>query len=197
MNLTCMPRGNLNGSEAAYALLGHTVGLEYGIALPEILKTPAGKPFFPAFPEIHFSVSHTKTHVLCAVSDRPVGVDVETARPVRPGVPDRVCTPEELEVFDFFELWVLKESYIKLTGNNGVILNSVCFSGYRDHIVTPDSAVGARLYGDVPGCFASACTGGYDFPMQITMIPPDAIFPSNERPEEEISRPNLLKFNRS
>ena len=178
MNLTCMPRGSLNGSEAAYALLGHIVRLKYGIDLPEIRKTPSGKPFFPAFPEIHFSVSHTKTHVLCAVSDRPVGVDVETVRPVRRGVPTRVCAQEELEAFEFFELWVLKESYIKLTGNNNVLLNTVCFSGARSEIITPDPAVGARLYGDVPGCFAAVCAAGHNFPVQMTMLSQGAVFPT-------------------
>ena len=54
--------------------------------LPEIRLTSLGKPWFPEFPEVHFNLSHTGGAVLAALSDRPVGVDIERIRPVsQPG----------------------------------------------------------------------------------------------------------------
>jgi 4'-phosphopantetheinyl transferase len=58
----------------------------YGAALPAVKKHRTGKPYFPDRPDIFFSLSHTSTHVLCAVASTPVGVDIEAIRPVRPGV---------------------------------------------------------------------------------------------------------------
>ena len=36
-----------------------------------------GKPELLSYPDIHFNLSHSGTIAVCAVSDRPVGVDVE------------------------------------------------------------------------------------------------------------------------
>ena len=153
-------RGSLDASPAAHALLRHAVFQAYGIGIPKIGRAENGKPYFPERPDIHFSLSHTKTHVLVAVSDKPVGVDVETVRPVRRGVPERVCSPDEQRQFDFFELWVLKESFLKVTGNTRVDPRSVCFRREDGGIVTPDTIVRARLYGDIPGCAAAVCALG-------------------------------------
>ena len=41
-----------------------------------------GKPCLPAFPEIHFALSHSDEVVMCVVADRPVGCDVEKIVPL-------------------------------------------------------------------------------------------------------------------
>ena len=50
----------------------------YKKPLPEIRRTQRGKPYFVGSP-LHFSISHTKKHVFCALSDRPIGIDAEEA----------------------------------------------------------------------------------------------------------------------
>ncbi|MDE6923323.1 MAG: 4'-phosphopantetheinyl transferase superfamily protein, partial [Oscillospiraceae bacterium] len=55
---------------------------------------------------------------LCALSDAPVGVDVEVVRPRRPGLPAYVLSEVEREEFDgswedFYRLWTRKESWCK------------------------------------------------------------------------------------
>jgi phosphopantetheinyl transferase len=169
MKLLCAPRGPLSGSEAALSLLRYGVRETCGIELPRIEKSPLGKPFFPERPDIFFSLSHTKTHVLAAVSGTPVGVDVETRRPVLPGVPGRVCAPEELLQFDFFELWVLKESFVKVSGNSRVDPRSIRFGRDGERIVTPDVSVRARLFTTVPGCAAAVCAEGGGIPDELGM----------------------------
>lgn len=53
------------------------------------------KPFLREAPGICFNISHTRGLVVCAVSSREVGVDVEEIRPFRESLMRRVCSPEE------------------------------------------------------------------------------------------------------
>ena len=49
-------------------------------AKPEFGYTEKGKPFLLDRPDIHFSISHTKNAILLAISDAPIGVDIEAFR---------------------------------------------------------------------------------------------------------------------
>ncbi len=53
-----------------------------GLADPEIVVDPSGKPSLCDFPGVHFSISHTDGLVMCAVADHPVGCDVERIVPL-------------------------------------------------------------------------------------------------------------------
>lgn len=122
-----------NGHDAAYQLLAQLVGAP----LPEIQRTPRGKPYFPG-ENLHFSVSHTANHAFCCVSDRNVGIDAEEmGRRIDLRLADRLLSPAEKALFDVAEnkrdcllrLWVLKESYAKLTGRGyGNYLKETRFS---------------------------------------------------------------------
>lgn len=67
----------------------------------------------------YFNISHSHGLVACAVSDVPVGIDVEKIRPVSPRLL-RILSPAERESVrrdeDFFRLWTLKEALIKCQG---------------------------------------------------------------------------------
>ena len=69
--------------------------------------------------------SHSGPFALCALSDRPVGVDIQVVRPAwSPKLVDRSCTPEERSWLaalgdrpeDFAALWACKESVGKESG---------------------------------------------------------------------------------
>ena len=141
----------------------------YGAPLPMVEKDVNGKPFFPDRPDIYFSLSHTKSHVMVVIGDIPCGCDIEAIRHVRAGLPERVCSREELSFFDFFQCWVLKESFIKLSGDTSLPIDRTCFSLSGGRIVTPDPSVSARLY-DCPGCRAAVCSKGAP-PEQLLFIP--------------------------
>ena len=82
-----------------------------------------GKPMVDG---LEFSLSHSGNLVICAVSDKPVGCDVEKIRKAPKGVVERYYSDTErvyLSRFledeydrEFFRLWTLKESYVKMTG---------------------------------------------------------------------------------
>ncbi len=52
------------------------------MSCPLIARTDLGKPYFPEWPGVHFSISHTAAAAMVGLSDRPVGVDIERIRPV-------------------------------------------------------------------------------------------------------------------
>ena len=76
-------------SLSAYLLLMEGLEKEYGITEPPLLGySPEGKPFLAHYPDIHFNLSHSGTVALCAISDQPVGADVEVPRKISP---DLIC----------------------------------------------------------------------------------------------------------
>ena len=83
-----------------------------------------GKPFLLEHPQIQFNISHCKNAVLCGIGSKPLGVDVETIRPMRERVLHRVLTAsEQQEILQsespelcFLRFWTLKESFVKALG---------------------------------------------------------------------------------
>ena len=99
----------------AYLLLRRALWEQYRWRdLPEIALTSLGKPYFPAHPEVHFNLSHTAGAVLVALSDRPVGADIEHIRPVSQRAMRRLAdvTTERA----FFQSWVRREALAKRSG---------------------------------------------------------------------------------
>ena len=151
-------RTNSSGSAFAWSLLDYLLMSEYGMKTPETSLDAHGKPYFPSFPKIHFSLGHTATHVICALSDGPVGCDIETHRGVRPGLEARIMTAEERRDFNFFDLWVLRESFYKLTGQGD--LRRLLFRRHGGEILAPLPEVCSQLYSNIEGCSAALCCYG-------------------------------------
>lgn len=87
-------------------------------------KHQNGKPFVCGL-NAEFNISHSGDMVVCAVSDKPVGIDIERIRQVNLNLAKRICTEEELNyIFSseseqsmrFFKIWTTKEAYAKYTG---------------------------------------------------------------------------------
>lgn len=113
-----------SGHEAGRALLADAYRELTGEALPPILIGERGKPYFPGSPW-HFSISHTKGHAFCVLSDRPVGIDAEELdRNINLGLAEKILSPSEKARFDaapdkrlaLLTFWVLKEAAAKLSG---------------------------------------------------------------------------------
>ena len=108
-----------DGRRLAWPLLGLAAREYWGwSALPPVERSRRGKPLFVGLGDRWFSLSHSGGMALCALSNRPVGVDVELVRPRRPGLPAYALSPEELARFDggwedFYRLWTLKEGWCK------------------------------------------------------------------------------------
>lgn len=163
------PLSASHGSAFGVSLLAEAYKDYAGAPIPKIIKLLSGKPFVPAEPELHFSVSHSKTHVLCAISENPVGVDTETHRFIKQSVIERLTTPGELACLTFFDIWVLRESLYKLTGKGD--LRTMRFYRRGDLIIPPAEGVFCRLYSDIEGSSSAASCYDGEFPDKIVEIP--------------------------
>ena len=64
--------------DLACRLLTLAVRQELGLPyMPDIAREARGKPYFPSRPDICFNLSHSHGAAVCALHDRPVGIDVE------------------------------------------------------------------------------------------------------------------------
>lgn len=121
--------GELSGADA------DKITFSYGVK---------GKP--SADLPLHFNLSHSGDYLLCAVSDKPIGVDIEQIKPFRAGMLDRFFTVTEADFIrgDLMELpervtdpdacgrfcrvWTAKEAYVKMTGTGiSTDLTSICY----------------------------------------------------------------------
>ncbi len=109
----------------AYDLLAETVKRVWGLeSLPAIEREEGGKPYFPDYPDYHFNLSHSGNFSICALSDSPVGVDLELTRPRQKDLPERLFTGTTLAKYRdlgggwnaFYTIWTGIESIIKYTG---------------------------------------------------------------------------------
>ena len=100
----------------AELLLTHALGLSEP---PKYSFGEHGKPYL-AGGSIYFSLSHSGKYALCAISDVPVGADIERPRAGSARLARRFFTPREAALInsdaDFCRLWVQKESYVKALG---------------------------------------------------------------------------------
>ncbi len=82
-----------------------------------------GKPFAVGL-DVHFNISHSGNMVVCAVNDKPVGIDIEQIRDYKSDVAKRVCSETELNLIlqsdnpadEFTRIWTAKEAYTKYLG---------------------------------------------------------------------------------
>lgn len=92
----------------------------------EFTSNKYGKPFLKGNSRLHFNVSHSGDWVVCVIDDEPVGIDIEKIRPIEFESLEQFFSdeeykmliaknPEKRQLF-FFDLWTLKESYIKAVG---------------------------------------------------------------------------------
>lgn len=109
----------------SYLLLCRALRECYGIEeKPRFGYLENGKPYLVGYPNIHFNLSHCKNAVVCAVSNSPIGVDIERKRHANDDLIRYTMNDEEIEQIDkskdkdyaFTKLWTKKEAFVKLTG---------------------------------------------------------------------------------
>ena len=124
MQIGHMPVMGMTGHEAGRMLLEEMYRQATGDPLPDIVTAEKGKPYF-AESKLHFSVSHTKNHAFCVLSDKPVGIDAEElSRQVKPMLAQKILSAEEFVRYEkaadknraLLTFWVLKEARAKCTG---------------------------------------------------------------------------------
>ena len=125
--------GDTTGHLAGRALLAEMYRRYVGEELPPIRVTERGKPYFEDSPW-HFSISHSKRHVFCALSRTPIGIDGEELdQKLNPKLAEKILSDPEREEYEqasdrnlaLLKFWVLKEAQAKCTGEG--------LKGYPNH----------------------------------------------------------------
>ena len=131
----------------AYQLLKQGLRETYGITENPIFEyNEHGKPSIAGHPDIFFNLSHCKNAAVCAISDHPVGIDVESIREYRESLVRYTMNDAEIREIEsaknpasaFIRLWTMKEATMKLvgTGINNDMKNVIDTTTY--HYTTVD-----------------------------------------------------------
>lgn len=88
-----------------------------------------GKPYLDAYPQYHFNGSHSGDYIVCALSDKAIGIDIQEVVEDKDvmALADRFMSREEarsirtiedigIRLRTFFRLWAQNEAYMKYTG---------------------------------------------------------------------------------
>ena len=100
---------------------------EYGLKLSREPRATGehGKPFLSLQPKIHYNITHSGKYVMCILAGQEVGIDVQQHRKANYERMLERMVPQDMirEILDadepekaFFTQWVLREAYIKWTG---------------------------------------------------------------------------------
>jgi len=92
--------------------------------LPEFSYNEHEKPFLKNYPTLFFSISHCKTAVAVALSDSPLGIDIEDVTRYKENLAAYVSNDLELKIINgnehpeepFIRLWTQKEAVFKYDG---------------------------------------------------------------------------------
>ena len=93
---------------------------------PTFLYNEYGAPSIKNGP--YFSISHCKSGIAVAVSNQPIGIDIEAVRPLKVDLVKKTMNPLEQEAilsasqpdWAFTRLWTRKEAFLKMKGT-GII----------------------------------------------------------------------------
>ena len=81
----------------------------------EIETNQFGKPTIKGASDFYFNLAHSQDIAVCAISDKPLGVDTEHISRVSEKIRDRYFTENEKKL-DFGYIWTRKEAVVKAEG---------------------------------------------------------------------------------
>lgn len=114
----------------------------FGIDIKKLFyKTDnSGKPYLKDYRDVFFNISHSKNAVVCAVSDKKVGVDVQYMKDVNFKYIIKRCFSEKEKIKisnsidkknEFYNIWTQKESFIKCNGSK--ISHGMKYLNYKEN----------------------------------------------------------------
>ena len=158
---------------------------QHGLETLVLSYSDNGKPLAEG---ICFSLSHSGDRVICAIAEQAVGCDIEKTGKARVKVAKRFFAADELEYLgrfsadaldrEFFRLWTMKESYIKMTGEGlRLPLSSfrVCIGDEASVFRNGIPCICRIKEYHIEGYSVSVCSEDRDFSKTIEFVPHDAL----------------------
>jgi 4'-phosphopantetheinyl transferase len=141
-----------------------------------------GKPYIDN-KDFHFNVSHSGQWIVCITDDKPVGIDIEQIVDIDLEEVSKCFSINEQSdlllinkcqrVDFFFDLWTLKESYLKAIGKGlSVGLNSFMIRKNEHSIIIEEGENGwhFRQYNIDSTYKLSVCSRNQNFPQEIDYL---------------------------
>ena len=128
----------------------------------EFSVTGYGKPYISGF-DVHFSISHSGDMVVCAVSDKETGIDIEKIRKINPRSSQKFASESEEKYINthengFFKIWTLKEAYFKCIGTGlGSDIKKVSFDISENGIICSEKGFNCLFHQIAEGYICSTC----------------------------------------
>lgn len=153
----------------------------YGITAPQLCAGEHGKPCLADRETPQFNLSHSGSIAVLALSERPVGVDVERCRTFQDALLRRVFSPEELQNAPetaperyYTQLWTVKESVMKHFGT-GLMLDPRKIRILPDRPITVscegyDCTSLRFTTGQIEDCMLCVCSEAAPFPTEFEQL---------------------------
>lgn len=140
-------------SVGAEMLLQHALDCVHGISGSlRIAPGEDGKPMLSDYPDIHYNLSHSGHYVVCGLGSQPVGVDIQKMERPNLKLARRFFASSEADWLwalpagqqtrGFYDLWALKEAYMKYTGKGfGLPLHAFQVDCHHGEPINPGTAI--------------------------------------------------------
>lgn len=149
-----------------------------------------GKPMLSDYPDIHFNLSHSGHYVVCGLGSRPVGVDIQKMELPNLKLARRFFASSEADWLfalaaenqtrGFYDLWALKEAYMKYTGKGfNLPMHAFRVDCQNERSINPGTAIVAdekeipvviKNYSDLENYVLWSVTDTIDFQEKIEWI---------------------------
>ncbi|MBE6114765.1 MAG: 4'-phosphopantetheinyl transferase superfamily protein [Erysipelotrichaceae bacterium] len=124
-----------------------------------------GKPYIQDL-DVYYSISHSHEYVICAISNKEIGIDIEKIRHIAPVTLKQYATTNEIEYITSidklyerrcFEIFTLKESYFKCMGCDLREILNVEFHISDDSIQCSHTGYSFNLVDTIDGYVIAIC----------------------------------------
>lgn len=139
----CMTNDKRTQTIIGRILLRRAILEIYGIESYDIEYNHNGKPLLDF---CFFSISHSKTRVVCVVSDNPIGVDIEFIKQIKSSSHYPLFSKAETKDINehentslrFLELWTRKEAFVKINGGKIIDVVDTLNFDFKNFVFTTE-----------------------------------------------------------
>lgn len=149
-----------------------------------------GKPHLDDNPNFHFNISHSNNKIVCVTSDNRVGIDVQHIVPICLDLARKFFTNQEyLQLISkypyhkrleaFYDIWTLKESFIKAVGKGLHIPLNTFNLAKDDKLISSmyfeESFYYFMQYDTIDHYKLSVCSTSPDFTSHVVHVKPEEL----------------------
>lgn len=162
--LALLPENKKRQKIAADMLCRRMIADAEGILPSDVIikKSKSGK-LYAENSSHHFNISHSNNLVVCAISKKEIGVDIEKIRNIRFDAASKFANNSEKEYIgqnleNFFKIWTLKEAFFKCKGTGlGADIKSISFNITDSCIACSESGYSLFFENIADGYICAVC----------------------------------------